>query len=99
MHKKLGPVLINSGLFEFRGSHDDKKRFGMIILAMLILLNGCGGPKSDTLAESVEKGNYYWSEGPARVITLDSEKEYLEERKLAVHWESGYILTKDAVWK
>ena len=76
-----------------------KKRFGMIILAMLILLNGCGGPKSDTLAESVEKENYYWSEGPARVMTLASEKEYLEERKLVVHWESEYILTKDAVWK
>ena len=72
---------------------------GMVILAMLILLNGCGSPKSDEHVGNIDKGEYYWSEGPVKVINLASEKEYLEESKLAVHWESGLILSKDAVWK
>ena len=76
-----------------------KKWFGMVILAVFILLNGCGVLKGEDKKGYIEKGEYHWSEGPARVITLSSEKEFLEEKQLTVNWESEYIMTKDAVWK
>ena len=62
-----------------------KKWFGMVILAVFILLNGCGVPKGEDKKGNIEKGEYHWSEGPAKVITLSSEKEFLEEKRLTVN--------------